>query len=232
VTYSGGLYYRKIASGAGGSVAHVQSAAATNVHSLAFASDVTAGNLLVIAFSDESTVDPSTVTDTQGNLYTLADKVTGHTNNAAVYYAIASTTGPCTISYTTGGGWEKVAIAEFANVNAAVNVTATAYNSTDPSTVSITTTVANCLVYCMIGGYHSANTYTAVSGLTLTAQANLHDAIAEEYQIAATATTYTAGFNVTADTPDNSPVIAVAFTAGGAATPNLDTANWDCLSAS
>jgi hypothetical protein len=111
------------------------------------------------------------------------------------------------------------------NVTNTVNASATAYNSASPSTVSITTTVGSCLIYAAIGGWHNDNTFTAVTGFTITAQANGSDAIGAETGFASTATTYTAGFNVTTNAANESPVIAVAFTTG-VLTPNVDTTNW------
>jgi len=225
--YSGGLYYCISSPVGAPAPAVVQSFAAVGMgigaEPIAFPSDVTVGNLLVLFFSAESTVDPSTVSDSLGTIYTKAAAVTGYSNNAALYYGIAPSSGPNTVSFTSGGSWVKAAVMELSGVGATPDAVNSAYDNTNPMEVGITTTVANCMIVMGVGGYHSSLVYTPVTGFTISAQANGADAIAAGYQFAASAATYNPGFNTS--NPGDSPVIAVAFpTAAG--TPDVDTAHW------
>jgi ParB-like nuclease domain len=106
-----------------------------------------------------------------------------------------------------------------------INVSSTAYNSSSPSTVGITTTLGSTYIVVAIGGFHNLNTFSAVSGFTLIAQNNGADAGAIASGPASTAGSYSPGFNVTAGGADNSPVVAVAFETG-VLTPDVDTTNW------
>jgi hypothetical protein len=224
VLYSGNLYMRLIAGGAGGSPSALQSKAAggTGVSPIAFTSPVTAGNLLVVAIvQDGGTI--AAPTDTIGTAYTLAASQTG-ANNLAIYYGIAPTSGANSVT-APNVAFSQTAICELANVNAVVNLTASAYNSSTPSSVSITTTVSGCYIFVAIGGFHNGNVYTALTGFTMVVQNNGSDAIGTAVGAASSAGAYTAGFNITSGGSDNVPVVAVAFETG-VLTPDLDTANW------
>jgi hypothetical protein len=225
-SYNGSLYLRIVAGGSVGTPTVLQSAALMHTAGVAFSSNVTAGNLLVVAVSQETTAPPAP-TDTLGTVYTLVASRTG-ANCVSIYKGVAPSSGANTVT-SPNVSFSGTSISEITNVNATVNATSNAYFNATPASAPIATTVAGCLIYAAIAGDHNANTFTALTGFTLTAQANGSDAIAGETGFASTPGTYTPGFNETdgivgGDT--NMPIAAVAFTSA-AITPDFDAANWD-----
>jgi hypothetical protein len=87
------------------SISVLQSAiSAIQSSSLAFTSNVTAGNLLIAALGNSAGGSLTGFSDTLGNAWTLARF--GSTGSDALwfYYAIANASGPCTIT-AVGVGW-------------------------------------------------------------------------------------------------------------------------------
>jgi hypothetical protein len=225
-SYNGSLYLRLVAGGSVGTPTVVQSAALMHTGGVAFPSNVSAGNLLVVAVSQETTAPPAP-TDTLGTVYTLVKSQTG-VNNISIYAGIAPSSGANTVT-SPNVSFSGTSISEISNVSATVNATSSAYFNATPASAPITTTAAGCLIYAAIAGNHNANTFTALTGFTLTAQANGSDAIAGETGFASTPGTYTPGFNETDGIPFNDTdmaIAAVAFTSA-AITPDFDAANWD-----
>lgn len=225
-SYNGSLYLRLVAGGSVGTPTVVQSAALMHTGGVAFPSNVSAGNLLVVAVSQETTAPPAP-TDTLGTVYTLVKSKTG-VNNISIYAGIAPSSGANTVT-SPNVSFSGTSISEISNVSATVNATSSAYFNATPASAPITTTAAGCLIYAAIAGNHNANTFTALTGFTLTAQANGSDAIAGETGFASTPGTYTPGFNETDGIPFNDTdmaIAAVAFTSA-AITPDFDAANWD-----
>lgn len=94
---------------------------------LAFPATVTKGNLLVVLVT-RNNIAAQTVTDSQGNTYTLAVGASnpgGFANGAAIWYTIAGATGPCSVTCTQA--W-FVAIAEIAGINPVTPLDSTASN--------------------------------------------------------------------------------------------------------
>jgi len=89
------------------SVTMVQHASISGSTTLAFPSDVTAGNtLVVVARNNSSLPNPTVVTDTRGNSWTQAAYGSGQNNNfpnqVSISYAIANSSGPNTVSVPGG----------------------------------------------------------------------------------------------------------------------------------
>ena len=80
----------------------VQSNDATASLSVAFSSNVTAGNLLVAIGGGFNNQNPTGCTDTIGNSYTLLQEADGAFGTVFIYYAINTTSAANTI---TIGGW-------------------------------------------------------------------------------------------------------------------------------
>src|SRR3989304_1598661 len=70
----------------------------------AFASNVTAGNLIVVAVTKDAAADTiQTPTDSLGNTYALAVKSNYNTSNY-IFYAMNITGGACTVTVTASSG--------------------------------------------------------------------------------------------------------------------------------
>jgi hypothetical protein len=103
-------------------MAHVQSTAAISTSGLslgvAYTGNVVAGNLLLIAVHFDAAQTFTTLTDSQGNSYSLAGS---EVNNATlaqksrVYYAIAGSSAACTVTLATSGSgsFRYVAVHEY-----------------------------------------------------------------------------------------------------------------------
>lgn len=113
----------------------------TNI-SVAFPSPVTQGTLLIAIVSNDALAQPpSTVSDTQGNTWTLASSQAGIDNFAsiAMYFAIAKASGATTVSWATGGGSGDlmIQIMEYPWTGATLD-----QHATGGPTVSVTITAA------------------------------------------------------------------------------------------
>jgi hypothetical protein len=123
--------------------------------SLAFTSNVTSGNLLVVACGGESTVDPLTISDTRSTTWTKATAITTGSNHLAVYYGAATSSGADTVTCGQANSLPRVGLMEISGVNATVDATATVYyNSTSPATLNITTSTAGSFIF---GGRRSVS---------------------------------------------------------------------------
>lgn len=80
----------------------VQSGAyAYNVHSQAFYSPVTSGNLLIVCFKSNSSVASVGISDTIGTSYTLLTQLEGGSVNLALWYGVAHTSGVNTVTISS-----------------------------------------------------------------------------------------------------------------------------------
>lgn len=139
----------------------------------AYGSNVTAGNLLIVAgYSSNASVTPTlAVSDTQGNAWTSACEVSGWggtPQDAQIFYAIAKTTGANTVTLTTSGSdtFRRVCIHEYSGCDTLDQVsTNTGASGTTVSSGNVTTTVAAELLFgWMISG---SGVTSAGSGETL-----------------------------------------------------------------
>lgn len=120
---------------------------------VAFAQNVTAGDLLLVAAENSDTTSSSyldEVTDSQGNTYTRIHAVDG--TNGVIFRAIAGSTGACTVNaaFVVGAGtlYTVVGIAQYSGNHAAPGDgnSDNSDNDTALSTGSITVSQANSLV--------------------------------------------------------------------------------------
>lgn len=152
-----------------------------------FPSNVTAGNLLIVAgavWRSPSITDIS-VTDTLGTAYTVLLSPTGVPYLAPgdgakqfIAYGIAPTSGPCTVTVDPTGtdNWINFAIDEFTGVDAAVPLDVDGGESTGNGTTasdSLTTLTDGALVIASAASDYitvpndTINNWTASSGYTL-----------------------------------------------------------------
>lgn len=179
-------------------------------HSVAFSSNVTSGNLLIVAFKTEGNITACTVSDTLGTSYTLAEMISGQSNNMAVYYGTAPSSGANTVTIGSApNNFDQIAIMEANGASASVDASTSAYNGSSPNTLSITTT-QNDLIVGVIGGFHNSNTFSFGGGFSFDSQSNGSDAIAIG-NIYGASSTYTLSVTFTSGGADNSPIILVAF---------------------
>jgi hypothetical protein len=138
--------------------------------SAAFSSNVTAGNLIVLAVGWQSSTATASVSDTQGNTYYSA---VGPTVTTAIpyatqiFYAVAQSTGSNTVTFTPSASvnQRRLAIHEYSNVNVFDVSSAATGNGGTFSSGSATTTHATELIFGW--GISNNGITSAGSGFTL-----------------------------------------------------------------
>lgn len=150
----------------------------TSPNSLAYSSNVTAGNLLVVIIAQNIASAP-TVSDSQGNTYTQAGTYgTAGNLRMSVWYAKALSTGANTVSYTYGAGnYQALAILEYSGANASTPLDAaspgnTSYHSS--LTAWTTDTIAGThaarvaiAAFSQLADAGTAMTFTETAGFTV-----------------------------------------------------------------
>ena len=203
-------------------ITHVQTKTGAGL-SIAFGSNVTSGNLLVVTIQSEGSIASPALTDTRGTVWSLVQADSSQSVHMAVYYGFATSTGANTVSGSWGSSYARIAVSEFSGVaSASLDAHGIAGNTATPS-VGLITTQATDLLYCACGGYASSNTFTAGTGFTIptNGQSNGSDANAVEYQIAGAAGSYTCGITIVGSS-GGSDFIAAAF-AVPAAVPKYES---------
>lgn len=153
------------APGGTSSVAYVQSRGnnygnSSSPQTLAYTSNVTAGNLLVVISAQGTDTSATvTVTDSLGNTYSQAGSYSTNTNpppfglRIGLFYCISASSGSCTVTVTPSAlVGQNIDIFEYSGILASSPLTATSGNtgtSASPSTGSVTINAAGDLV---IGG--------------------------------------------------------------------------------
>jgi hypothetical protein len=177
--------------------AHVQTTYATadttaTTIAVAFASNVTAGNLLIVtaAWADGGTGNAPTITDTRGNTYTAAGSAHFDTPNGQgqhTYYVPSTTAGANTVTATFGTTttYRRIEVTEVSGcattspvdaVSKFIGTSTTAANSVTSG--SATTTTAGCYIY---GAFQrDGTTVTITSGTGFTQRLNLTDVDIED----------------------------------------------------
>jgi hypothetical protein len=179
--------------------------------SLVFSSAVTSGNIVIVAYKSEGTITSSTVSDTLGTTYTQVASISGQSNNMNIYVGTLTASGANTITIgSPANNFDRLGIMEVANCTATVDVTATAYQTSSPSTTSITTTNAVDFIFAAVAGFHNVNTFSFSAPFVLSAQSNGNDANAIGYDSVVTTGTYSLVVTLTG-AADNQPVILVAL---------------------
>ena len=167
--------------------------------SLAYGSNVTAGNLLVVAFQrytpgDAGGTTPTSITDSVGTTYSLMCNFNtgGTTTGVAVWAGIAGGSGANTVSVNglPAGTYNVLIISEYNNAQAILDVAAvTTYGSSSPVASSITTVQPGDVIYVSQVGSHNACTFSIAGSFTLDQQKNNADALMEAHLVQATAAT-------------------------------------------
>ena len=138
--------------------------------SLAFPSNTQAGDLVLVAFDFVSNVTPSSVTDSQGNVFTEVGNQLCSPGNALsrVYYAKNIKGGADTVTVTLSGSssYLEVYLSEYSGINPTSPIDAQASASGNAGAVSsgsVTTTAAGDIIYGFCIGDGAC---TVGSGLT------------------------------------------------------------------
>jgi hypothetical protein len=204
-----------------GTPAYVQGATATSNTAnsatvLAFGSNVTAGNLLVIAVAWQGNSAVS-ATDSRGNAYSVATSAFDATNgqSLAILYAANVATGPTTVTTTYGGASptvQRLEIHEYSGIATASPLDVTATNSDDGLTVANDITSGPATTSVMPPVANGSHTLTAVA------------------RDAAGNTTTSAGVTVTVNNVAVPPVISGV--AAGSITASGATITWTTNTAS
>lgn len=162
--------------------AHVQSTSVFNTspansNNLSFASNVVAGNLLIVVAptyfdSGGSQVVPNGgVTDSQGNTYTRqvnVDGVTDTLGSISIHTAIAGSSGACTVTVNATGAtsYHSIEIHEYSGISTAVPEGANGQrnaSSTSAPTPAVSSTTANALVFAAMTYTGSTTTISAAA---------------------------------------------------------------------
>lgn len=172
---------------------------------VAFGSNVTAGDLIVVAVSQYFD-GTQTVTDSQLNTYSPVSPgqlINNIDSNARgqIFYTIAGSTGACTVRVTPSKScYMSVAIAEYSGndtsspFDSSANANGT---STTPSSGSITVSNANSLVVGMTWSANNSFSSSAGTGFTQRYTSNTNEPLSYEDGVFSvnTAATFTQGIN-------------------------------------
>lgn len=194
----------------------VQSRCTGGFGTLAYNQNVVSGNLLIVSlFTYSGSVASVTITDTVGTSFSLVrnqDNVGA--NHVAVYAGSAGGSGANTISLSGAtGSFNGYCIHEVYGASTTVDTSAGVDNGSSPVSLTLTTTVDNTFLYAAIAGYHNNNSFTVTSNTNqyLLGVVTGGDAIGTTASINTnTAGSNSIGFNIV-NSPDNSPMVAVAF---------------------
>jgi len=149
-------------------ISFVQSAVAGSGNSaaqrsLAYSSNVAAGNLLVVAISTFGTSITMTVVDTQGNTYAQAGSygING-SNRVSFWYAVAGSSGANTVQVTpSAAAFMGLGVLEYSGAPASSPLDATSTNSGSTLAVSTGTVAVNGANELLLGCFgEGQGTYT------------------------------------------------------------------------
>ena len=162
-------------------VANTTSASASSL-SLSFPASTVAGDLILVAFDYDTNTTPSSITDSQGNVFTeVGNQLTSPGGaRSRVYYAKSIKGGPdtVTVNLSANSGWIELYLTEYSGVDQTnpIDAQAGAFGSAGPvSSGNATTTVAGDLIYGWCLGDGSC---TAGSGFA--ARATFHGNLIED----------------------------------------------------
>lgn len=189
----------------------------------------TQGNLLVLVLVAQGNDVISSVTDTQGNTWTVGPTTANGTNEGlSIAYTLQDVAGltgadTITVNHTTSPG-RVVTIDEFSGVDTTTPTTGSAGTatgtSTSPSaTMAGATTDADAMVYGAFG-YNGTTTFSAGAGYTetneqLVTNGSVNRKAATEYQIVASTSAYAAGGTLSGSGAWTAAVMAFKAAAGG-----------------
>ena len=157
-------------------------ASATNSLSLAFPANTLAGDLLLVGFDYSSGVTPSSVSDSQGNLFTPVGNQLSSPGGwlSRVYYAKNIIGGADTVTVTLSGNssYLELFLTEYSGIDPTnpIDAQAGAAGSAGPvSSGNATTTAAGDMIY----GYCAAD-WACTAGSGFTARATFNDDLIED----------------------------------------------------
>jgi hypothetical protein len=147
----------------------------SNTNAQLFSSNVTAGNLIVLAITAGTSDTISSVTDNLSNTYLLAVNDASADRRTWIYYAQNIAAGTCTITVTFESGQfpdsivqarEYSGIATTSALDVTISAdTGTGYENAHPSGTSASTSQADQLVFTAVGSSGSASpAFTVPSG--------------------------------------------------------------------
>lgn len=121
---------------------NVNASGAGGGQQVAFLANVTAGNLLIAAINATPQAGKTLTgaSDSQGNVYTVAGAIQAgwFGSQLAIFWAVAGTTGPCTVTFTTDGtGFQQytaMTCHEISGINTGNPLRATAFGHVFPAT--------------------------------------------------------------------------------------------------
>lgn len=153
------------------------------------------------------------ISDTQGGLWTQAGSTspTVGGNYCQLWYRIAATSGPLTVSWSASGGlsYQCTAVAEFSGLNGVIDSSDQAAGTVPTITASAT----DALVVTLVGMYRSADSITVGGSTQVATQANGHDAIGVAWETHSAPGSYTPAVTVVVD-PSNAVFVVGAFLSG------------------
>lgn len=188
-----------------------QNAVQSGVGAISLKFGVPSGTLLVFSCKTEGSISSLTVTDNAtGANFTEALIDSGHNNNVAVYYGVTTIAGISNVSATgCPNSYTWFGLSAFKTTGTvSVEETNSCYNSSSPSTCSITTTNAT-IVFSAQGAYTSSDVLSTNSPTIMLAWGNGSDAFATGYQPASSGSN-TASYTISGST-GNDPLELVAF---------------------
>ncbi len=196
---------------AGDAISYVQSISTNggNLTSLSasFASNNTAGNLIIVVAGWAGTTITASVSDSNGNTYqTAVGPTTGVGSRGQMFYAenIAGGANTVTVAFSASVSGAHLLIHEYSGIatsNSLDQVTSATGSSTVCDTGSVTTTQADALLFASCGAETDPTTITAGTGYTLRELVGAAGKTATEDQIVSATGTYNATFTLGASAP-------------------------------
>lgn len=189
--------------------------------SVAFDSNVTAGNLLVLCMRESTNfiANPS-ITDSLGNTWTLAQQF----DRGFIYYTKSGSSGACTVTIDSQGTIAtRAVIFEFGGTwgTAPFHSAATGlYVTASPAASNaVTPSAANGVMVAMLGTVSDTNPHAISSGgYTLGPVASLR--VAPAYLLFSSAASYAATYTASANISNGGSLHNIAFTESGGGSPS------------
>lgn len=181
-----------------------------------FTSNVTVGNIIVVAGSGIG--NPATIacSDNLGNTYSTVNhaSTTGvGTNTLYVFYAQVTTGGSCSLTLTSTSGDLGFTAVEYSGLGSSPAVTSAIFDQSSSTNeyVSLSVTVGD-LLFAAYANEHTIQTLGAANGnFTIFQHDTSHYDAQEDWLGAASTTSYNVGFTATSGSADTI-VIGVDFT--------------------
>ncbi len=228
----------------GPSIAFVQSTSVISIAtnpSLAYTSNVTAGNLLVMACKAGTSATITNVSDSLNGSWTQAVERIDGVDRLAIWYKANTLGGAVTVTCSTAGTDNALTIAEFSGVRPSAPLDQTASGSDPVGSVTLTTANTAALAQpgelVFAGGESGFNTFTAGTSdgtaFTIASQAAAgasNQSVMGEYILSSSANAQRG--NATIGTSSVWIAVVATFTPAGSKCPATSGNNWTCTFAS